>query len=318
VHRPNEIKVNNSEDTVLVKPELADCLLPRPPMMNLPPCWFRKIGEQSAWPWRLSIEELRSKLSELLKSHVQLVLDGPLGREAFWKKTLILLGKNPNLVSPIAVEDIMEHLDRIPKGHGTFSDGKAVYDLGRYKRQLELYTQRGEKEFRPPWPVPDLEPPGTSFWAWSVYSNERLLERTTEIFEGAIEGYLQLVEAWFANFAQRLTIASTLPARLTGYLALPEHDRGPTLTWYWEALPSGSASEFNICIDDRDEPPPEAFKSWERTKELRPAAAPWIGATINSEILNIWHNDPATRIAYRWLWDDLNNVNWVTGSIGWI
>jgi hypothetical protein len=46
---------------------------------------------------------------------------------------------------------------------------------------------------------------------------------------------------------------------------------------------------------------------------LRPEASGWIDAIIHYGNPHIFHPNPATKLAYAWLWSDLERIAWVEG-----
>ena len=58
--------------------------------------------------------------------------------------------------------------------------------------------QRGEEEMYEPWPIADL--PSSSPSIWPRYSDQRLLDRTTEIYSAALRIYEAMTNSWFGSF----------------------------------------------------------------------------------------------------------------------
>lgn len=277
-------------------------------------------GRQPAWAWRWTLEELSDRLSDLLRYQALPVEDGPLMREYVWLTALKITGRGSLDYRPIPLTEIEKHLSSFPSHVDVFTDSSTRrWNLGPLKREILRLRDLGEVELRPPWPGPDREL--RSGWVWEMYSDEQLLARTKAVYEGALNGYKQLVETWFPRFAERLQTWVMLPTRLVGTIVPP--DRGndfagaPKISWYLEPLPLGDQTYVDLVLGSermslRDLP----FDQLEaKFRKVRPGTAP-TGFTIHFEILDVFGQRPATRLAYDWLWEDLRKISLVTGTRG--
>jgi hypothetical protein len=144
------------------------------------------------------------------------------------------------------------------------------------------------------------------------------------VYEGALEGYQQIVARWFQSVAPRLPTAATLPAAIVG-VVVPRHPgrglgAGPTIRWHLEPLPFGSKSTVNFRLtDDEAEIDVRSFDLGSlatRLRTARPEAGTWISPEVCWEALDIFHVSPATELVYDWLWRDLKKIDWVKGLLG--
>jgi hypothetical protein len=147
---------------------------------------------------------------------------------------------------------------------------------------------------------------------WEWYSPEALLARATVILEGALQGYRQFVDEYFAQLAPHLRRSVPLPARLTGTLILSHANKwtdstSPYVAWHLDPLPSGSDNESWVEIGEEGASREHLTRVLDKTQSMRPEAAAWIwpGEYVDSEFFS---KTPATELAYEWLWGDLRRV----------
>ena len=86
---------------------------------------------------------------------------------------------------------------------------------------LELSQVMGDS-LTEPWPGEDKPwPEGRTSVLWfELYTQERLIERTNAIFEGALRVYNDIVDRWLPAFNKRHQMSYMLPLRLEGLLSL--------------------------------------------------------------------------------------------------
>jgi hypothetical protein len=289
---------------------------------------------QPAWPWRYTLEDLRSDLSKHLKKRRLPLSGGLLVEEAAWDAARELRKRfekgNYRERDPISLEAVENYLnlvgwdtDAVTFGNQWGQHGRD-YELKYLKDKVHGLRDAGEAELRPPWPMYDRMPgdPGyietgrDSAYMWEWYSPEVLLERVRIILEGALDGYHRFVEELFPRFAPHMLIAATLPARLTGTLILnPREGRpdiSPYVAWYLEPLPLGSENELSVEIGRERAGREHTLGVLRRTQSMRPEAAAWIYSPEYADS-EFFGKVPATELAYEWLWDDLKRVSWADG-----
>ncbi len=173
-------------------------------------------------------------------------------------------------------------------------EGRRAIPLSAIRQRIAELQAAAVSELLPPWPGRDREH-GDRFF-WTLYSPERLLERTRLVYEGAIRGYAQVVDLWLQPLSKRLATSVALPSTLTGQLRVgpPEagYAGGPLLRWWLEPLPMGGTTSVRI-----DYVPPEEWPTFDadelhqirdRLHQLRPTARRWIGATMHHQALDIF------------------------------
>jgi hypothetical protein len=276
-------------------------------------------GRQAAWAWRWSFEEVRSVLVQHLKGRVISFLDGPLADAELWAWLCSLSGMSFMYDEPMEVG---------PAGDAIRARGNIMFQVSNGRRipaerlaaALQLRLDSGEAAIEPPFPGPDLS--GQHRFIWEPWSEQRLLERTRAVFTAALLGYEALVTGLFASLAPWMQTAVTLPAVLHGELNPGDpavgFTGGPTIAWWFEALPSDDTSRVEIkieCEDRRREQYEEFRGTALRSRTLRPREARWLDATLSSSMLEVFGLWSAQELVYHWLWDDLKRIRWVDGLL---
>ncbi len=215
---------------------------------------------------------------------------------------------------PIPLAEIDARISSLPGATELIGVDGRRYSCDEIRLKLGRLSNAGEKELCPPWPGPDKQM--RSGWLWKSYSDQQILLRTKAVFEGALEGYKQIVGRWFSKFATGLQLALTLPARLVGVVIPPGRgagtDRGPIMIWYLEPLPYGSATRVDVELGEQSiEMHWDRLQlEWRRFRSLRPHTGAQIGFAFHKQLLDIFQPDAATELVYRWLGDDLRRIRW--------
>lgn len=270
--------------------------------------WARPTTDP-AWPWRWAHDAISDDLSNLIEKQ-RLPLDkGALFDERVWREALAVLGVGSLHPGPFKVQDIEARLARFSLNASLMSGGE-VYDLKSLRARLAQFAKSGGSELVAPWPGPDCE--STGGLISNMYTAERLLERTCAVYEGAIRAYAELVDRWFPTLKYRFMTYVTLPATLRGYLESGEH---PTLRWYFDPIDDGNTTvDIQMATDrtDYEEMRKELEENYKRLRALRPMAQQWISANYpHTSLMEILHVDPATKLVYEWLKDDLKRIGLV-------
>ena len=275
-------------------------------------------GRHSAWAWPWALESLTGELSKLLKSRRLRSTAVASRHEEAWYAALALLNRGHFDAGPIKLEDLKRRLSRLRRS-GELLIRRNSYDLAMIWSVVDEATAAGSSELPIPHPGPD-RPQGR--WTWSPYSDAQLLQRTRSVFRSALEIYESIVAEWFPSFRDRLSTSVLLPAVVEGYLSPPESSKeglsgAPGMTWRFRALPVGQASRVDIRLVA--EPWrfdwSESRAELERLRALRPDAAEWLHYSEVDEVLDVFGEAPARKLAYRWLSDDLVRIAWLERGI---
>jgi hypothetical protein len=271
---------------------------------------------EPAWPWRWTLHDVAAGVKPWVAQKLLPVDDGPLFEEAAWAQALLLTGKGSLTPTPIPLADIEQGLARFPPG-AMVRDHRGVYDLRAIRAKLTELKAQGSTELAPPWPAADIYPGGS--FVWDLYSPEQLLARTTAVYQGALNGYKQLVEHWFPKVGPRLTVFATLPATAIGTLYFDKKDHdftgGPVLQWLLHPVEQGQSTSVTFDVKQEsagfmsDELRERHETAHDQLRALRPAQQHWISASAQGTALQIFDATPATNLAYEMLQADLKSVN---------
>jgi hypothetical protein len=152
------------------------------------------------------------------------------------------------------------------------------------------------------------------------YSDERLIEHVTSVYEKVIRASEELVEAAFVALGDRLVHHVTFPARYVGGInpkRRPEAGGAfglPVLYGYFKPLPRSESSRIEPQLSVQRPKLGVGREGVEELRRQRPEAARWITAWIGSEILSLSGRAPSTNLAYKWRWQDLVYTRIVTGT----
>ena len=295
---------------------------------NLSPDWpsmsWTQVPRTKAWPWVMTKRKLVASLSETIKpNHLALGSTDAI-RELSWAFALAVKEQRELNPKPIDIRDVLRFINYIkddgigPKTIPFWLDEFSDWDVRIIERYLSESVEDGEKFITEPWPSADQLK--SSGWVWTFYSEQRLLERTKEVYAGALRIYENMVDQWFKSLGARFQLYRVLPVKLEGQLTFPPQQdtvrrwSEPSLKWRPRCLPVDAKSIVDFELGPREE-----FRSGfahyckeERNelKRLRPGdgAEPWLFET-NSR-LKVFGSRPATELAHEWLTDDLRELNW--------
>ena len=191
-----------------------------------------------------------------------------------------------------------------------------VPELESFRERILEFSRRGVNILDDPWPIPDRERPlGKGGWMWfERYTDERLIQYTNEVLNGALRIYNDIVERWFPAFNKHGQMRHALPYRLVGEIRLLE-GRGlggremATIAcwneWADGVADSGVFIEMGPKNQNVDETKQEKVRAAqdEFIKRGLPYSFGW-------SVLPGYGSRPATELAHKWLKDDLRALNW--------
>jgi len=282
-----------------------------------PSIYYRQAGNQPAWAWRDTHGELVESVTRLLDGRRLQMSDGPLFREEVWEFALSVAGHGSLYSEPINLQAIKQSIDEwLTPNLAAINIGGRTYervDLNRLVEEIDRLIANDQSYISEPWPSADKQLSSSS-WVWGPFSEERLLERTRAVYAGALEGYEQLVNVWFPNFADRLDTMIMLPARVYGILYRPERttgfQSGPGIFWRLEPLSPENSSFIDMLPEDERGGRDDFEEFCERARNMRPNFSEWLGISQVHGILDVFGPRPATNLAYHWLSSDLKRVSW--------
>ena len=271
------------------------------------------------------MEDLSQSLSKELETY-RLALDSPLGLHEY----AVEFAKNirgfflPSQKSPKISELInwievwtteagRRPLDSVSVGSFTYT----VKDLELIQAKLYELSREGKDTISEHWPGPDkprLEG-RTSMWWDEFYTEQQLLERAKAIFDGALRIYNDIVGRWFPAFNRRHQMTYMLPLRLEGILVpggnpnRPEWHRA-SLMWWPRVISSDEESNVLFELGSWDQISGDATN--DKLQTAREEFLDERGRFRHStQIFRGSESRPATKIAYRWLTSDLQDLEWL-------
>ena len=286
----------------------------------------RGIESTRVWPWSITHDELSQSLAEQLKSF-GLALELTVGFHEFAYEFTNYLRRNHfearDIDTPTDVVDYIEKwlrkLNRDPGSSVMFGVGGNSFtapDLELFQERVSELSRNGTDILVDPWPPPDKEwSPGRRGGMWfERYTEERLLQRTNAIFNGALEIYNRIVERWLPEFNKRNQMTYMLPFRMGGELRLLEaskpNDRKEAVLIHWnewadDTVDSGVFIEMGRkerAFDDDTRKRIQAAQE-KLIEQGKPYYSGW-------GVLHGYELRPATTLAHEWLTHDLRPLHW--------
>lgn len=276
-------------------------------------------GQQSAWAWRWSRDELRDNLEHLLEKRKLKSNILPFIHEELYYSATALLDFGSLCSEDIDISKIKRKLSEYSRNTTLIKSGNYI-DIQNMWFVIEQYEKINPNILKAPYPGPDKEYSKTKNFVWSSYSDNQLLLRTQAVYKAAIEIYIALVKEWFEVLSQRLCTNVTLPAILKGYLYIPTEQKflnKPTIFWYLHALPKNAKTilEFTLSLNEIDHKSFDGISEFNHLRSMRPEASKWISFISHDSFLYVFNKFPARELAYVWLSNDLTRLHWLKHSI---
>ena len=182
-----------------------------------------------------------------------------------------------------------------------------MWTLGELKDNLaRLLDERGlplATALCPPWPGPERLAGGD---VWSGYSPGALLGRTRVVYATALNAYCELVDRWFPRFRRDLELSARRPFRLVGMVRPPSEPdplgRGPGICWYLEPNWGSHTVDVDLRLGSEE----EQARFIAQAEHM--LGSRFGGYTVST--LRVFRVDAAEKLAYSWLRNDLEQVNW--------
>ena len=300
------------------------------PDWDWPSIFSHRLSEHGSgepwWHYQETQEALSQSLEDELTRHSLTLHSMEARRELAWNFALDVprpMGRTP-AVFPIS--DVLDYIKSFSPNTTVGSLRGRDYrprDLAVIAEHLSELAEQGITEIANPWPTGDL--PIVSGLILNGYSDQRLLERATAIYEGALRIYQSMVERWFTCFAGRLSHYRLFPVRLEGWLVATQDNssiRGDTrgLVWCTRILPEGQQSEvvFQLATSLSTPEIRELFNSESLFNEEELAfrnhrqglPGDFSFSWSNSWLSELLQDYPATDLATNWLLSDLRELGW--------
>jgi len=268
---------------------------------------------QSIWPWIDTFDYLSDNLEKLIKQKPLMMGDGILLEEYIWSISCKLTNRGSfydDLINLSEIESFRKY------SHETHLHIKGiVVDMKFYINEIDRLIESGISFINAPWPKQDVLNRSNGGWVWAKYSNQRILEKTTFIYESAMKEYLRLIDKWFPLIKENLSLYNLLPAKLNGDISISRQNGfqgGPMLDWYFEILPKGKDSYVNFKLvnvkSGRDMSRDNYSQILRELRSKRREKSEWIHFSRGSRILDIFGDKLVTNLVFEWLESDLKNI----------
>lgn len=289
---------------------------------------FDEVSSGSSWAWRWATERLRDGLKRLFAGKLLPAQPGSaITEERVWAAACALTGRGSLFAEPLELAPLLNRLDEIialaddhDHSRGTIIVGAGGEFNAEWLRELLRAAHDRSLLLLAPHPGADQRPDGRgASTIGAFYSDQRLIEHLTSVYEKAIRAYQELIDAAFSAVGNRLGYHVTFPARYVGAINPnrgPEAgaSRGmPTLSGYFQPLPRGEQSRVELQISPDRQDRGRSAAAYEDLSRLRPEAARWIVGRAGWGVVSLRHKTPSTSLAYEWLWQDLLHARIVAG-----
>lgn len=265
------------------------------------------------WPWHWTLELLGKELQSALERPHLLLPTGSIAVTEFCHRAWAEI----NGRRPMGDGD---EIDRLLNWDGK---GKRIPDRLGYngldidRRTLEILDRDRKGWSRHgPWARPDLAVP-TSGWVGGNYSDDQLRLRTEQVYTAALTAYLDLADGPFAAFGDLLAHRARLPGTYVGHVT-PTGHMGPGFVHYFvpnaDRAAGLDASRVAIDLVELEDRYPTAAERDEIEQAYRvrhqnePNTLMMLGGGYSISVLDVFGPRPATNIAVKWLWRDLNSL----------
>lgn len=181
------------------------------------------------------------------------------------------------------------------------------------------------------YPAADIAP--SDEYPLGAYSNEAMHRCAVQVIEAAMTCYTELAEQVAPKFDRSLRLRGLMPVEFFGdmhYLPLGNGDAkifaAPGFAWLLRPLGVSSTGgplinrvALTVNDDERDrllrEEHTALYESYRRNAESNPTTAPFANTfAVHHGGINVLSRLPATRIALKWLWDDLAELKFIDGN----
>ena len=263
------------------------------------------LSPQASWAWRRTFENIGSALTARLRDRSFPVPEGYLSLEAAWYAAAHRLNYDPFSTTPIPLDALVEPLSwaksgMSPRVQHCYKQLQIEIEAARHRGETHLYFPHSVQRFR-----------------WGDWSPEVLLAYATDIHQGAVAGYEQIVTTWLTRLSPKLPLASIFPAQLVGLVVPPKPGLDEiSLIQFWQPLPINQPSGVNFRLGDhpisagdfRWQGTPEQFRALRPQTSMYPSTTHHTMSPLSAGWLGVC---PVTELVYQWLWNDFHKAGWV-------
>ena len=283
------------QDEITVLPATAsfpfDDLAPTPGRLR-----WRGAQGGAAWAWEWTFSDIVGVLNKRVENCSLALYEGPLAQENAWRAVVRMRGLSDLYSEPIALVDVENNLALLADVDVLRDRTGHDHDLNVLRNEVRRLRKSHQTSISSPWPGPNRTREEARGFIPRRYSNDQFLARLIAVYEGALQGYQDLVVTWFPKFASHLELMNMMPVRLIGQLRfVAEAENRPSMEWYFEKAPAGSRNSVHITLKDSQD---KSFLSQSDN-------------ITGGGMMDIYKSRPAARLAFEWLAKDLNRLGWV-------
>ena len=191
-------------------------------------------------------------------------------------------------------------------------------ELDKFRERVVELANGGTDILVDPWPGPDKEwPDGKTTVMWEeLYTEERLLQRTTAIYNAALRIYNEIIDQWLPTFNRRNQMSYALPFRLVGQLRnlptqgkLEANDRFLVYWQDWANSISDSGIFFELEPKESATGDDTQARILATQEKFLAQGKPYFSG---QSVLHGHEPRPASTLARDWLTSDLTSLNWAS------
>ncbi|MGW4498951.1 hypothetical protein ACWENR_10085 [Micromonospora sp. NPDC004336] len=278
------------------------------------------------WPWRFTLERFGAELFGHLK-RLRWSPDVPaLAAEKQWDQIQVLAARVTkqairNKDYGAAIELLLRDVDQLLDILGEEAAGwdlvhvdRRVFEIAELRELRQFLRHADPREIlTPPYPEPDLG--GRVGQGWGGYSVEQLARRAEAVYRAALNGYIELAQTLMPAVVPTLGLGAILPVHMKGNVGVKEKSLPVALMKYdMFPLSAGQASRVEMTpgsldVASGEDESQSRKKQWRLIQTYRRETAAWVGYVSGYSSLDVHLRMPATRIAIRWLADDLRQIH---------
>lgn len=289
-------------------------------------CFTPVDGDDPVWAWRWTSKYLAEDLQTIVDGGMFRVKNSVAVAELAWSLGRLAADDHSLLHPPLDPA----HLHRALPLSSAQADEEPMRIVGRSSHVwlpagsahlVRTAFASGLLDKAPlirPWPVPD-NTQSRSGWVDDLYSSETAAELIGSIRQSALAIYKEIVDSWLPDFAAFMPLRATMPVlNQCVFSPLSDSAYGATMSSQWIPLASGEPSTVSVVVGeygfdlwDDD----EIQQRWETANRNPPPFNRSYSAS-HGVIDGLFSNRPATAMAYRWIAEDLNALDWRDQMIG--
>ncbi len=318
------VRALNTEETrrakaSIFRPEPADSFLPSADGVTWLHFRFGRITSGAAWAWGLTAEIFVRHLERMISSGHLAAPCRALFSELLWQYAAATQGGPPRHLLDVdqvaaAARKVRDNLRTSVGDVETIrvGSGNRSWDVATAERLVEHCRRSGIDQIQHPWPRPPwrrLEP--------ESLDTDTLITSLEAASAAGLDAYEQIVNRSLPRLAPYLSLASILPARVRGWVAVipsPWQQGAFDLDCAWTIEPSSGLTDTSIWeVVDRIEPyfMTDLDDGRSRFEMLRPHAPPNAYGEFTHGC-GPWDTAaPATAFALQRLAKDLEAYRWV-------